>query len=666
MMANDNLKREENPPDATSLSHNNEELDSHIVNEGTDFSRTFHDHNGTGANTMAFPHKLLPFFPLPCGDSPQLCSQEMPQTGTSFLTDVSQFNNTQNPKIDHNFTYGNGNDPLLCRPMSDLSSFGGNMNKLSPFSCYDSSGSLNNVRNAYVNSLQKPQIDRKLENMSSSSAGVIQMITQDGEATDSSICMPQLRSNFINHGVSKPVLSHNPDGEELGIKNSVMISGVESNYTENLDGSFLNLGVGGNTEAISQSIVSDRNITGSTGRVIPPQFNTSLTQKVKSSSLNHGLNKVGLISSFQNNVGGMPTLVHNVGGSTSCNNDLEVMSATSTGCSSSPSCVLQTPRIDKLHHVSTSRNMNLGLGVRGNWDARFSNVDPNHEVQGYPVISTKPLVSSQPGMPDPGQGWATGLPLLPSLIRSTTQPASDHPLKCYLESSIASPSTGLAGSTPMQGKSGRLGRPKAIGPVQFSKIEPASTTGQGIPGYERNLTAQTSSDLVGPSLKRSATGLLAAAIPSRRRKTRKPRPSIPPSVPTLSPSIPSLPNLAQTASAPPPPQITSAPSCLPHPGTIVSSQLNKAPPLPPLPQTTASHIKWKGFNQTPQPIGGKCFLCKRNLSFTPDGPFFQPANPPAAAVLPCTHTFHEHCLQLITPEDQASNPPCIPCAIGES
>jgi hypothetical protein len=73
-----------------------------------------------------------------------------------------------------------------------------------------------------------------------------------------------------------------------------------------------------------------------------------------------------------------------------------------------------------------------------------------------------------------------------------------------------------------------------------------------------------------------------------------------------------------------------------------------------------------GFNETPQPIGGKCLLCKRNLSFTPDGPFFQPTNPPAAAILPCTHTFHEHCLQLITPEDQASNPPCIPCAIGES
>lgn len=111
-------------------------------------------------------------------------------------------------------------------------------------------------------------------------------------------------------------------------------------------------------------------------------------------------------------------------------------------------------------------------------------------------------------------------------------------------------------------------------------------TGQGIPGAERNLTAQSSSDLVGPSLKRSATELLTAAIQSRRRKTRTPRPSIPPSKPTLAQSTPSLPNLAQTASTLPPP---------PH-SWIVSSQLNKAPPVPPLPQTTALHIKWKGIS----------------------------------------------------------------------
>ncbi|XP_016649202.1 PREDICTED: uncharacterized protein LOC103328275 [Prunus mume] len=72
-----------------------------------------------------------------------------------------------------------------------------------------------------------------------------------------------------------------------------------------------------------------------------------------------------------------------------------------------------------------------------------------------------------------------------------------------------------------------------------------------------------------------------------------------------------------------------------------------------------------GQNQT-QPIGHKCLICKRDLSFTPEGPVFVPAIRPVVAVLPCGHTFHDHCLRLITPEEEVKNPPCIPCAIGES
>ncbi|BBG99242.1 RING/U-box superfamily protein [Prunus dulcis] len=73
------------------------------------------------------------------------------------------------------------------------------------------------------------------------------------------------------------------------------------------------------------------------------------------------------------------------------------------------------------------------------------------------------------------------------------------------------------------------------------------------------------------------------------------------------------------------------------------------------------------FGQTQtQPIGHKCLICKRDLSFTPEGPVFVPAIRPVVAVLPCGHTFHDHCLRLITPEEEVKNPPCIPCAIGES
>ncbi|XP_027126748.1 uncharacterized protein LOC113767338 isoform X1 [Coffea eugenioides] len=88
------------------------------------------------------------------------------------------------------------------------------------------------------------------------------------------------------------------------------------------------------------------------------------------------------------------------------------------------------------------------------------------------------------------------------------------------------------------------------------------------------------------------------------------------------------------------------------------------PAIPPLPSTSA-HIKWTDSESPPRPTGHRCMLCKRDLSFRPEGPIYQPINPPAIAVLPCGHTFHDQCLQNITPEDQSKDPPCIPCAIGE-
>lgn len=84
------------------------------------------------------------------------------------------------------------------------------------------------------------------------------------------------------------------------------------------------------------------------------------------------------------------------------------------------------------------------------------------------------------------------------------------------------------------------------------------------------------------------------------------------------------------------------------------------PPAPPL------HVKWKGCDEPLGPTGQRCLLCKRDLSFTAEGLVYQPAAPPPVAVLPCGHTFHDHCLQIITPEDQLKNPPCIPCAVGET
>ncbi|XP_041995526.1 uncharacterized protein LOC121745616 isoform X3 [Salvia splendens] len=82
--------------------------------------------------------------------------------------------------------------------------------------------------------------------------------------------------------------------------------------------------------------------------------------------------------------------------------------------------------------------------------------------------------------------------------------------------------------------------------------------------------------------------------------------------------------------------------------------------------TSPLQVKWKGFEEPLEPTGQRCLLCKRDLSFTAEGLMYQPTAPPAVAVLPCGHTFHDRCLQLITPEDQLKIPPCIPCVVGDA
>ncbi|KAJ1428464.1 Zinc finger, RING-type [Sesbania bispinosa] len=95
----------------------------------------------------------------------------------------------------------------------------------------------------------------------------------------------------------------------------------------------------------------------------------------------------------------------------------------------------------------------------------------------------------------------------------------------------------------------------------------------------------------------------------------------------------------------------------------LARQRLRSPIVPTAPNIALNYIKCKG--QTPEPIGYKCLLCKRDLSFEPEGPISQPSVPPAVAVLSCGHTFHEYCLERITPDDQYKDPPCIPCALGE-
>ncbi|KAL2533975.1 Uncharacterized protein Adt_07326 [Abeliophyllum distichum] len=162
-------------------------------------------------------------------------------------------------------------------------------------------------------------------------------------------------------------------------------------------------------------------------------------------------------------------------------------------------------------------------------------------------------------------------------------------------------------------------------PTQLSKEFPKAdyTKGQVIPVAKVDFRSQASNVLCRPSLKRRANENSPAAPLVQRRK------------------------------------IVPQPVVL-HSGSYQQKYI--PPPVPAAPL----HIKWQGLDGPTKPTGQKCLLCKRDLSFTPEGPIHQPAVSPAVAVLPCGHTFHDHCLQNITPEDQSKSPPCIPCAIGET
>ncbi|XP_014500172.1 uncharacterized protein LOC106761168 [Vigna radiata var. radiata] len=258
-----------------------------------------------------------------------------------------------------------------------------------------------------------------------------------------------------------------------------------------------------------------------------------------------------------------------------------------------------------------------------------------------------------------------------------------------------------------------------------SRLQPQSTSDLGIHTGSGNMTAQVSRSPIMSSLKRAASQPLSSTVQNQRRKTMPTQfinPSIPtrtrlaPSVPITSRAISPLAHPAQsimpqatqsvvppllpttwTKSALPVPNTTRViphkmhaaplpppnhkrvssfhhPSSYKSPRTSLSNQHQllaqalahkrlKASIIPAVPRTASNHIKFK--DQTPEPIGYKCFLCKRDLSYEPEGPISLPPTSPSVAVLSCGHTFHEYCLERITPCDQSKDPPCIPCALGE-
>ncbi|CAB4273019.1 unnamed protein product [Prunus armeniaca] len=285
-----------------------------------------------------------------------------------------------------------------------------------------------------------------------------------------------------------------------------------------------------------------------------------------------------------------------------------------------------------------------------------------HQVKSTALLP--PLTQTSQSLPLQAKGTASIQPVsenassLPTLVRRTA---------------VLPPLSQIAPSLPSQAKTIASHQPL---PKTASYLKLKGSTAS-LPSVSQNARSLSSMHQIVPP------------VPSEAKTTHPPLPQAAPNLRSRARSITSLPTLSQNARSLTPlprmaPPLSSQPSSAPPllqkiwtakplpEKSQTASPLHLspqiAPPLPSQPQTASTfHIKWQGFgqNQT-QPIGHKCLICKRDLSFTPEGPVFVPAIRPVVAVLPCGHTFHDHCLRLITPEEEVKNPPCIPCAIGES
>lgn len=209
------------------------------------------------------------------------------------------------------------------------------------------------------------------------------------------------------------------------------------------------------------------------------------------------------------------------------------------------------------------------------------------------------------------------------------------------------------------------GLPQSSLPIQ--NWRPVYTTGQVLPVAKINEDPQNCGILNWPSLKRGAVqSPLDATWVHHRKLTHNP--TIPPSM-----SYKSIP--PSTSCKPIPPSMpfkAVPPSVSGKPVPPMSFKPQKAPAMLPTASTAhpsmsaLPHIKWQGIDDQPEPTGDKCLICRRDLIFSPEGPVERPPISPPVAVLHCGHTFHDNCLQKITPEDQSKSPPCIPCVIGEN
>ncbi|WCJ40362.1 hypothetical protein M5689_021283 [Euphorbia peplus] len=503
------------------------------------------------------------------------------------------------------------------------------------------------------------------------------MDTSFGETNGNNTTRPWLPGTQFIGRCSPSASGHNPTIGELAACNFDFTGEGQPNYPGVLDGDFLSLGCGyEETDSLCNIGFPD----SEQGRVLLPLFNTFPDQNIARGSSSSG----GLT-----------------------NEDLYRAQSLGQSASGFPH---QVWRANQLPNPSAMQNAD------GSFHPMLNAGRLSHQA---PATNTDRSSENNAGLPNAAWLRATRIPTSSSSVVGFTQPASERPQNPPISTvrnfspgpviappfvrvpgwrgqsgpvtvpryglprsmvshgqsgSVVVPSLGVSRSMPGQGQSGHIVQANTVSAGVATQGSPFSknvrvqqawkgTSDQSQASVAVNLpkntppcsstseqqigqvnVPQSSTIHSGPSLKRGASYLLPNVPAAQRRKTR-----------SVIPSGPSMPKLRQISPHVPPASTDLKPhiSRLLQNPALLSSLLGSQ---------SAHHIKWNEEDKE-SPSGYQCPICKRDLSYTPEGTMYQPDKLQPTSVLPCGHYFHSSCLLRITPADQAGNPPCIPCAL---
>ncbi|XP_055825273.1 uncharacterized protein LOC129893876 isoform X2 [Solanum dulcamara] len=501
----------------------------------------------------------------------------------------------------------------------------------------------------------------------------------------------------------------------IGIHNDANINHGPFSSRRNIDGSFLTLGMGSNIEdrtnlRFSSKEVSGKEVSSRLEEAVLPQSNNSLILQMRRNlpSLTHGA--PGGITNFQRDSGGFPNSAWNSG----------VLAPDSR--ISAPPFMYATP--DERLNLGNTRS----LGAVGRADLRLSEPDPLMYARGGLPPPLLPFSSNSTLPPHLGFGRMAAAPGSDQPFRVAAQSTINQQNNQYTnilrnQSSMGPAILSHGGDRVRQDHLGQQSFVNVLHPWG-NNLYPEGMGAQ-IPGwigiqpapvnqFPKRLGVQLNDGAISQATRE---GVLPGTVGIQQTRggnsyqSQDHGPKMHPTELLLPPFAMGRPQGGSSAEfnvsglpyhagqGVPISKVDVAPqgSYIDAPTSLKRRRPSRAPPtaptcqrrrtltrhsnqqliahqrpitIAPVPASSPSlpslRAKLQGLEEPVQPVGEKCMLCKRNVMFNPEGPFSRPAIPPAVAVLPCGHVFHDHCLQKITPQDQSNNPPCIPCAIGET